>query len=87
MPSSDKARRAGYSKKFQERRKEDGQTRTNLWLTQEGTEALEFLLESSPGMSKSDIVNRALRYLAIRMALDKRELDEVLKGTGEFPAP
>ena len=87
MPSSDKARRAGYSKKFQERRKEDGQTRTNLWLTQEGTEALNALLAQSPGMSKSDIVNRALVLLARQAERDEAVLEELKEGTGEFPAP
>lgn len=88
METSDKdQRQRGYVKKFYDRRKEAGETRVSLWLKPEGTEALDYLISRTPGMSKSDIVDRALRYLALRAKLDERQLEEALKGTAEIPAP
>ena len=61
METSDKdQRQRGYVKKFYDRRKEAGETRISLWLKPEGAEALDKLAAMFPGMSKSDLVNRAL---------------------------
>lgn len=82
-----KARQRQYQKNFYDRHKNAGGKKITVWLTQDGMSALEFLLERSPGMGRSDVVERALRYLAIRAKLDERELEEALKGTAEIPAP
>lgn len=72
------------ARKHYEKRKAEGKTKLQAWLDPQGAEALEFLLDRSPGMSKTDIVNRALRYLAIKAKLSEKELEEALKGTAEF---
>lgn len=74
------------SKRFYERQRAEGKMKINVWLDPEGVEALEYLLDRTPGMKMGGIVNRALRYLAIKGKLDEKELEEALKGTGEFPA-
>ena len=61
METSDKdQRQREYVKKHYNRRKDAGETRVSIWLNPEGVEAMDKLAAMFPGMSKSDLVNRAL---------------------------
>ena len=61
MANSDDRQR-GYVRKHYEARKAEGKVKCSFWLTPEAAEALEYLMSTQPGMSKTDVINRALIY-------------------------
>lgn len=73
------------ARKHYEKRKAEGKTKLQVWLDPKGVAALEYLLEDNPGMSKADIVNRALRILQLEVEVEKAERKRLQEGTGEFP--
>lgn len=74
------------ARKHYEKRKSEGKTKLQVWLDPQGVAALDALLASSPGMSKGDVINRALRIAQLAVEEEKRERARLEEGTGEFPA-
>lgn len=74
------------ARKHYEKQKLEGKTKLQVWLDPQGVAALEYLLADAPGMSKADVVNRALRLCQLAVEEEKRERARLEDGTGEFPA-
>lgn len=88
MPNSDKDdRQRGYVRKHYEKRKEAGMVKCSFWLEPAAAEALEYLLQSEPNMTKGEVINRALRYTEKKTRESESVLEDLKRGTAEVPAP
>ena len=86
MKNSDDRQRA-YVRKHYEMRKAEGKVKCSFWLDQDAADALAFLVDRTPGMTKGQIINRALRIVEYQALKDEVALQKLLDGTAEFKIP
>ena len=83
MANSDDRQR-GYVRKHYEMRKAEGKVKLSFWLDQDAADALAFLVDRTPGMTKGQIINRALRIVEYQALKDEVALQKLFDVTAEF---